>query len=168
MVDLAAYGAAIRLSLVMPTHGAGRFRVLPNTAAPLGGLNYQEVAVVALSKQKRCRKLAPAWHARFLAMLPAIVTHARITFQRYDPESRAEAIQSVAASSFVAYARLVDSIKRRLPIRTSDVAKRFKVTEGRISQLRRELAESWRAFQSGELVPDTVAYWENESGTRVG
>jgi hypothetical protein len=30
--------------------------------------------------------------------------------------------------------------------RTSDVAKRFRVTEGRISQLRRELAESWRVF----------------------
>ena len=30
--------------------------------------------------------------------------------------------------------------------RTSEVAKRFNVTEGRISQLRRELAESWRAF----------------------
>ena len=194
--------------------------------------------------KKRCRKLAPAWHARFLAMLPAIVTHARITFQHYDPESRAEAIQCVVASSFVAYARLVEldkeeiaypsvlarlgcaqyrahrrvgaklnigdvlgsycqakkhviverldrfdneegawqeavvqdtrsapvpdivafrcdfsawlrSLPRRdrritatlaLGNRTSDVAKRFNVTEGRISQLRRELAASWGAF----------------------
>ena len=46
----------------------------------------------ALTKQKRRRKLAPAWHARFLTMLPAIVTHARITFQHFDPESRAEAM----------------------------------------------------------------------------
>ena len=30
--------------------------------------------------------------------------------------------------------------------RTTDVAKRFNVCAGRISQLRRELAESWRAF----------------------
>jgi hypothetical protein len=76
----------------MPTHGAGAVSCLHNTAAPLGGLSYQEVAVVAVTKQKRCRKLAPAWHARFLAMLPAIITHARITFQHYDPESRAEAL----------------------------------------------------------------------------
>ena len=177
-------------------------------------------------------------------MLPAIVTHARITFQHYDPESRAEAIQCVVASSFVTYARLVAvgkeaiaypsvlarlgcaqyrdhrrvgaklnigdvlgsycqakkhiiverldrfddeenqwqeavvqdtrsapvsdivafrcdfaawlrSLPRRdrritatlaLGNRTSEVAKRFKVTEGRISQIRRELAESWRTF----------------------
>jgi hypothetical protein len=177
-------------------------------------------------------------------MLPAIMTHARITFQHCDPESRAEAIQCVVASSFVAYARLVElgketiaypsvlarlgcaqyrahrrvgsrlnvgdvlshycqakknviverldhfddeegawreavvqdtrstpvpdivafrcdfadwlrSLPRRdrritetlaLGNRNSEVAKRFKVTEGRISQLRRELAESWRAF----------------------
>jgi hypothetical protein len=37
--------------------------------------------------------------------------------------------------------------------RTSDVAKRFKVSAGRVSQLRRELAASWRAFV-GELPSD--------------
>ena len=88
--------------------------VFHNTAAPMGGLSYQEVAVVALTKQKRRRKLAPAWHARFLAMLPAIITHARITFQHLDPESRAEAIQCVAASSFVTYARLVELDKEAI------------------------------------------------------
>jgi len=30
--------------------------------------------------------------------------------------------------------------------RTSDAARKFKVSNGRVSQLRRELAESWRAF----------------------
>jgi hypothetical protein len=105
-------------SILLPTGGNPGFRdaharrgggfVFHNTAAPLGGLIYQEVAVVALTKQKRCRKRAPAWHARFLAMLPAIVTHARITFRHLGSESRAEAIQCVVASSFVAYARLVE------------------------------------------------------------
>jgi RNA polymerase sigma factor (sigma-70 family) len=38
--------------------------------------------------------------------------------------------------------------------RTGDVAKRFNVSAGRVSQLRRELAESWRAF-TGE--PDGSA-----------
>ena len=39
--------------------------------------------------------------------------------------------------------------------RTSDVAKRFDVSAGRISQLRKELAESWRRFvgDEPELVP---------------
>ena len=40
-------------------------------------------------------------------MLSAVITHARITFQHYDPESRTEALQCVVASSFAAYARLV-------------------------------------------------------------
>jgi FixJ family two-component response regulator len=30
--------------------------------------------------------------------------------------------------------------------RTQDVARRFQVSEGRVSQLRRELAVSWKAF----------------------
>ena len=34
--------------------------------------------------------------------------------------------------------------------RTSDTARKFRLSEGRVSQLRRELAESWRAFV-GEL-----------------
>ena len=37
--------------------------------------------------------------------------------------------------------------------KTSDVAKRFKVSEGRVSQLRRELAASWRRFVGDEPAP---------------
>ena len=40
--------------------------------------------------------------------------------------------------------------------RTSDVAKRFKVSAGRVSQLRRELAESWRAFVGDEPAPEAA------------
>jgi hypothetical protein len=36
---------------------------------------------------------------------------------------------------------------------TSDVAKRYKISAGRISQLRRELAESWRRFVGDEPAP---------------
>ena len=39
--------------------------------------------------------------------------------------------------------------------RTSDVAKKFKVSEGRVSQLRRELAESWAQFVGDK--PDSAA-----------
>ena len=39
---------------------------------------------------------------------------------------------------------------------TSDVAKRFKISAGRISQLRRELAESWRTFIDDDPLPDAA------------
>ena len=37
--------------------------------------------------------------------------------------------------------------------RTGEAAKKFKVSEGRISQLRRELAASWRAFVGDDPLP---------------
>jgi len=40
--------------------------------------------------------------------------------------------------------------------RTGDVAKRFDVSAARISQLRRELAESWRAFVGETPLPVAV------------
>jgi hypothetical protein len=40
--------------------------------------------------------------------------------------------------------------------RTGDVAKRFNVSAGRVSQLRRELAESWRAFVGDEPTPEAA------------
>lgn len=40
--------------------------------------------------------------------------------------------------------------------RTQDVARRFSVSEGRVSQLRRELAESWRTFV-GDESPEAAA-----------
>jgi DNA-directed RNA polymerase specialized sigma subunit len=40
--------------------------------------------------------------------------------------------------------------------RTQNVAKRFKVSAGRVSQLRRELAESWRAFVGDEPAPEAA------------
>jgi hypothetical protein len=47
-------------------------------------------------------------------VLSAVITHARITFQHYDPESRTEALQCVVASSFAAYARLVELDKEAI------------------------------------------------------
>ncbi len=40
--------------------------------------------------------------------------------------------------------------------RTGDVAQRFNVSAGRVSQLRRELAESWRAFVGDEPTPEAA------------
>jgi hypothetical protein len=190
------------------------------------------------------RARSPAWHVAFLAMLPAIVAHARLAFRRLDPEARQDAIQEVVANAYRAYARLVhlkkaeiayptvlaryavaqyhdgrrvgnrlnvqdvlspyaqrrkgftvqrldrrdpesggwmeavvedpktpppdqaafridfhrwlDELPRRnrrvaeclaLGNSTSQVAKRFRVSAGRVSQLRRELADEWQRYQ---------------------
>jgi hypothetical protein len=59
------------------------------------------------------------------------------------------------------FADWLDSLRRRdrriaetlaLSNRTTDVAKRFKMCAGRVSQLRRELEESWRKFVGDEPV----------------
>ncbi len=63
--------------------------------------------MIASAKQLRHRS-APAWHAGFLAMLPAIIRHARIAFSDLDPEAKAEAVQEVTANAFAAFHRLAE------------------------------------------------------------
>jgi hypothetical protein len=53
-------------------------------------------------------QLRPAWHQAFLAMMPAIVTHARIQFRHLDPEAHEEAVQEVVCNACRAYVRLVE------------------------------------------------------------
>jgi len=53
------------------------------------------------------RRSAPAWHARFLAMLPAIEAHARVAFRHLHPEAREDAVQEAVANALVAFVRLV-------------------------------------------------------------
>lgn len=55
----------------------------------------------------RARPAAPAWQERFLAMLPAIQTHARLAFRHLKPEARDDATQEVVANALVALTRLV-------------------------------------------------------------
>jgi len=58
--------------------------------------------------KKLVRKQAvPAWHNLFLAMLPTIVTHARLAFRHLRPEAREDAIAECVANALVAFARLV-------------------------------------------------------------
>lgn len=203
---------------------------------------------------KTFRLPTPAWHEGFLAMLPAIVRHARVLLPPLNPEARQNAIQEVIANATVAYARLAElgkedvayptplatfavaqyrtgrRVGNRLNVHdvlhpfcqrrkkitvtrldhfdkeegqwkeavvqdtriasvpqivafrcdfpqwlashsrrdrriaealatghtTGEVAKRFGVSAGRVSQLRRELAESWRKFH-GEQSPYSPA-----------
>jgi len=47
-----------------------------------------------------------AWHAGFLAMLPAIRRHLKVAFRGLDPEARDEAVQKGVCNALTAYVRL--------------------------------------------------------------
>lgn len=49
----------------------------------------------------------PAWHPAFLAMLPKIVAHCRVSFRQLLAEAREEAIQDAISHALAAYRRLV-------------------------------------------------------------
>ena len=64
--------------------------------------------MIATAKPASRRKSAPAWHKPFMAMLPAIVRHARIAFRDFDAEQREDLVEETVANCAVAYARLVE------------------------------------------------------------
>ena len=47
-----------------------------------------------------------AWHAGFLAMLPAIRRQLKVAFRGLDPEARDEAVQEGTCNAMLAYVRL--------------------------------------------------------------
>ena len=79
-------------------------------------------------------------------------------------EDRNATPADLAASriDFPAWLATLSRRNRRIALRLADgdaagsVARRFGISPGRISQLRRELAEAWQAFH-GEFCPDAVA-----------
>jgi len=58
--------------------------------------------------RSRSKSAVPDWHAQFLAMLPAIKTHAKFTFRHLDAEAREEAVQETVCNVCVAFKRLFD------------------------------------------------------------
>ena len=64
--------------------------------------------MVTVATQRQPRRLAPLWHEKFLALLPAIVTHARIAFRALPPDARQEAVQEVVCNACCAVARLAE------------------------------------------------------------
>ena len=58
-----------------------------------------------------CASPAPAprrrWHAQFLAMLPAIIQHAKVAFRHVRGQDRQDKIQETVANALVAFRRLV-------------------------------------------------------------
>ena len=54
------------------------------------------------------------WHSQFLAMLPAIITHAKIAFRQVRGQDRQDKIQETVANALVAFRRLVQLKKTDL------------------------------------------------------
>ena len=63
------------------------------------------------SPEMVCSSPSPAprrhWHRQFLALLPQIVTAAKIAFRHLKPEARAEMVQKVVCNAMQAFVRLV-------------------------------------------------------------
>ena len=70
--------------------------------------------MIAQAKPIRRKNAAPAWHAAFLLMLPAIQRHARIAFRDFPDEAREDLVQEAVANCLVAYVRLVELGKPEL------------------------------------------------------
>ncbi len=70
--------------------------------------------MIAIEKRPRRRRVAPAWQAAFLLMLPAIRRSAQIAFRAASPEAREDLVEEAIANSFVAYGRVVRSGKASL------------------------------------------------------
>ncbi len=63
--------------------------------------------MIAMIQSHQSEPAEPIWHARFLAMLPAIRRQAKIAFRNVRTELRAELVQEVIANCLSAYALLV-------------------------------------------------------------
>lgn len=63
--------------------------------------------MIAVVKESRSRRAAPAWHTEFLEMLPVIRVHARFAFRKAAREVKEELIQEIVCNCLVAFVRLV-------------------------------------------------------------
>jgi hypothetical protein len=75
------------------------------------------------------RPASPDWHQGFLAMLPAIATHARIAFGNLGPEARQEAVQEAVCNAMVAYVALAQ--RGKVALAYPSVLARFAVAQTR-------------------------------------
>ena len=71
----------------------------------------------------------PAWHKGFMAMLPAILNHARVAFRHLRPEARGEAVQEVVCNAMAAYAALVK--RGKVALAYPSILARFAVAQTR-------------------------------------
>jgi len=98
--------------------------------------------MIAFIKRTMANPQVPTWHARFLAMLPAIRRTAQISFRKIRPELRNELTQEVIANCLVAYARLVKLGKEDLAFPSA--LARFAIAQTRVGPPRRKQSQDPR------------------------
>jgi hypothetical protein len=87
------------------------------------------IALIASHESKTAR---PAWHAKFMEMLPSIRRTAQIAFRKLCPELRQELIQEVIANSLLAFVRLAKLGREDLAFPTP--LARFAVAQARVGR----------------------------------
>jgi hypothetical protein len=70
--------------------------------------------MIALKDCSKTDDRIPAWHRRFLAMVPAIRRTAEICFRKLRPDRRREMVEEVVVNALAAYIRLVGREKEEL------------------------------------------------------
>jgi hypothetical protein len=70
--------------------------------------------VIATLNCSKAEDRIPAWHPRFLVMVPAIRRTAEICFRKLRPDLRHEMVQEVIANASLAYWRLVERGREHL------------------------------------------------------
>jgi hypothetical protein len=75
-------------------------------------------ATPVTSTSRSSHQVEPAWHARFLDLVPAIRRHARVCFHHRSAEAREEAVAEVLAHALVAYVQLESLGKANLAYAT--------------------------------------------------
>ena len=119
--------------------------------------------------RKRSRaKTIPAWHKQYLAMLPAILRHARIASRDLDADAREEFVQAVVANTLAAFVRLVELGKAEVayagPLATYAVAQ---IHEGRQVGTRlnvRDVSSDYCQLQKGVAMKRLDHFDREEDG----
>jgi hypothetical protein len=85
--------------------------------------------MIATQNLSRTDDRIPAWHPRFLAMVPAIRRTAEICFRKLRPDLRREMVEEVIVSALAVYARLV--ARKREDLAFPSALARFAVAQVR-------------------------------------
>ena len=113
------------------------------------------------------RQRMAAWHAGFLAMLPAIRRQLKVAFRGLDPEARAEAIQEGVCNAMLAYLRLHErgEVEKAYPTPLAQYAAR-QIRDGRKvgGKLNVKDVSSRYCQRLKHVVLERLDKWDKEEG----
>ena len=113
------------------------------------------------------RQRMAAWHAGFLAMLPAIRRQLKVAFRHLDPEARAEAVQEGVCNAMHAYLRLHErgEVEKAYPTPLAQYAAR-QIRDGRKvgGKLNVKDVSSHYCQRLKHVVLERLDRWDKEEG----